>query len=69
MNFFLNLTYLKSLLNLCEKYNFFLFSNNCPKIGLILDFLEKFNFPGNQLDSIVFVFFTRTAKNQSKIIK
>ena len=48
---------------------FFLYNNDSHKNGLKLDLSEKFNFPWNQLDAIVFVFFTRTTQNQSGIIK
>ena len=41
----------------------------CHKIGWKLNFSEQFNFPWNQLDAIVFVFFTCRTQNQSRIIK
>ena len=46
-----------------------LYINNYQKSVWKLDFLEKFYFPWNQLDAIVFVFFTRNTQNQSGIIK
>ena len=69
--FFLNISYPKSYLNFCDEYHFSSFKN-CHKSGKNLDFSEKFNFPWNQLDTIVFfvvVFFTCMTRNQSKIIK
>jgi hypothetical protein len=43
--------------------------NDFHKSGKNLDFQKKFTFPLNQLDALVFFFFTGTTQNESRIIK
>ena len=64
---FFNISYPNFSLNLCYEYNF-LTIRNCHKSSKNLDFSEKFDFPWNQLDAFVFVFFPRT-QNQRGITK
>ena len=65
---FFCISYLISSLNLCDAY-YFSYINECHKVVKNLIFLKSFVLPWNQLDAVVFVFFTSRTQNKGRIIK